>query len=764
MAFSFVPFRSRIRTVSSSSTASKGECVPEARGISYEDWTDFAGQVQTLQGIESASSTNPGAMTIVATDGPPTQIGVARISHGLFTMLGARPMLGRGFLPEEDRVGGEKVVVIGYGFWRDRTGSDPEIVGQTLRLDGEAYTVVGVMPEEFDWLGGQLWLPLDPGHAGDGRGMHRLLPLARLKDGVSLDQADAEVKAIAARLEAEYPETNTDRSARVEPIAETMVGNARTPVLMLFGATLVVLLIAGVNVANLLLARAAPREREVAIRATLGAGRGRLARQLLTESLVLSVIGGLLGVALAFLGVKGLLAAAPAGLPRLDGVTVDLPVLAFALALAIATGLACGLLPALGASRLDLSSSLKEGTGRLTGGQRHGRWSDILVVFEVGVAVVLVGAAGLLLRSFVELRSVDAGFHEHQVVAVPLSVKGDIFNPERVTPFYEELLARVRDLPDVEAAALGYQPPLEGGWETSFEIPGVHERPEGQRPEARIRPVTPEYFRTVGIPLLEGREFDERDVADGPGVVVIDESFARAFFEGRKPLEHSIRKANWWGEDRPREYRIVGVVGDVKMDGMAEATPWAMYFLHDQWPFSDMYLFARTAGDPHAVVPAIRDAVWVLEPEMPVENIETFTEMRSAAVAEERFQTLLVLGFAGLALVLACVGVFGVLSHAVAQRGGEIGIRMAVGARAADVVRLVIGKGVRLVALGLGLGLAATFAVTRFIRSLLFEVSPTEPATLGAATLLLALVALSACAIPALRASRQDPVRALRTE
>jgi len=732
--------------------------------MSYADWTDFVDQAQSVEDIEAASATNPGAMTIAVEGAPPTQIEVARVSHGLFATLGVRPVLGRGFLPEEDQPGGARVVVLGHGFWRDRTGADPEIVGQTLRLDGEAYTVVGVMPEGFDWLEAQLWLPLDPGHADDGRGMHRLLPVARLQDGVSLDQADAEMKAIAARLAAEYPETNTDRSARLEPIAETIVGNARTPVLMLFGATLVVLLIAGVNVANLLLARAAPREREVAIRATLGAGRGRLARQLLTESLVLSLIGGLIGVGLAFLGVKALLAAAPAGLARLDGVAVDLPVLVFAVALALVTGLACGLLPAIGATGTDLHSALKEGTGRQTGGRRHGRWADALVVFEVGVAVVLIGAAGLLLRSFVELRSVDAGFHEREVVAVPLSLKGDIFNPERVTPFYDELLARVRDLPQVEAAALGYQPPLEGGWETSFEIPGVHERPEGQRPEARIRPVTPGYFRTVGIPLLQGREFDERDAADGPGVVIINESLARTFFEGRDPLEHSIRKSNWWGADRPREYRIVGVVGDVKMDGMAEPTPWAMYFLHDQWPFSDMYLFARTAGDPHAVVPAIRDAVWALEPEMPVENIQTFTEMRSSAVAEERFQTLLVAGFAGLALLLACVGVFGVLSHAVSQRGGEIGIRMAVGARAADVVRLVVGKGIRLVAIGLVLGLAGTIAVTRFIRSLLFEVSPTEPSTLGAAALLLAVVALSACAIPAVRASRQDPVRALRTE
>ena len=732
--------------------------------MSYEDWKDFVDQVQTVDGIEVASRSNPGAMTIVSESGPPTQIDVARVSHGLFAMLGAQPLLGRGFLPEEDQIGSARAVVIGHGFWRDRTGADAEIVGKSLRLDGEVHTVVGVMREGFDWLEAELYLALDPGHAEDGRGRHTLLPLARLGPGVSLEQADAEMKAISARLEAEYPETNTDRSARVEPIAETIVGNARTPVLMLFGATLVVLLIAGVNVANLLLARAAPRAREVAIRATLGAGRGRLARQLLTESLVLALLGGLLGVGLAFLGVKLLLAAAPAGLPRLDDVAVDLRVLGFALGLAVASGLACGLLPAFGASQPDLHSSLKEGTGRQTGGRRHARWSDALVVFEVGFAVVLVGTAGLLLRSFVELRSVDPGFHERQVVSLPLSLKGDTFNPERVIPFYDELLARVRSFPDVEAAALGYYPPLEGGWETSFDIPGVHERPQGQRPEARIRPVTPGYFQTVGIPLLQGREFDARDVADGPGVVVINESLARTFFEGRDPLEHSLRKGNWWGEDRQSEYRIVGVVGDVKMDGMAEATPWAMYFLHDQWPFSDMYLLVRTAGAPYPTVPAIRDAVWALEPDMPVENVQTFTEMRSEAVAEERFQTLLVVGFAGLALVLACVGVFGVLSHAVAQRGGEIGIRMAVGARAVDVVRLVVGKGVRLVALGVALGLAATFGVTRFIRSLLFEVSPTEPMALAPATLLLAFVALSACAVPAVRASRQDPVKALRTE
>lgn len=732
--------------------------------MSYDDWRDFVDQAETVQGMEVASRSNPGAMTIVAENRPPTQIAVARVSHGLFTMLGVHPVLGRGFLPEEDRIGGERVVVISHGFWRDRTGADPAVVGQSLRLDAEAYTIVGVMPEGFGWLEAEVWLPSDPGHAEDGRGMHRLLPLARLGPGVSLDQADAEMKAIAARLETEYPETNTDRSARVEPIAETIVGTARTPVLMLFGATVVVFLMAAVNVANLLLARAAPRAREVAIRATLGAGRRRLARQLLTESLVLGVLGGLLGIGLAFVGLKVLLAAAPEGLPRLDEVSLDVAVLGFALGASLVTGLACGLLPALGASQPDLHSSLKEGAGRHSAGRRHGRWSDTLVVFEMAFAVLLVAAAGLLLRSFVELRSVDPGYYQEHVISVPLSLRGDTFNPERVNPFYDGLLARVSTMPGVEAAALGYYPPLQGGWETSFDIPGVHERPAGQRPEARIRPVTPGYFQTVGIPLLQGREFDERDVADGPGVVIINEAMARAFFEGRDPLEHSIRKANWWGEDRPTEYRIVGVVGDVKMDGMSEATPWAMHFLHDQWPFSDMYLFVRTAGTPLSLVPAIREAVWALEPEMPVENVQTFYEMRSEAVAEERFQTLLVLGFAGLALVLACVGVFGVLSHSVAQRSGEIGIRLAFGARAEDVVRLIMRKGVVLVGLGVALGVVAALGVTRYIRSLLFGVSPTEPLTLASATLLLVFVALSACAIPAVRASRLDPMRALRTE
>jgi len=347
---------------------------------------------------------------------------------------------------------------------------------------------------------------------------------------------------------------------------------------------------------------------------------------------------------------------------------------------------------------------------------------------------------------------------------VPLTYTGESsFDAAGVTRFYDDVLERVRAQPGVEQASLAYMRPLDGGWESSFVIPGLLEPPEGERPEARIRPVTPGYFATAGIPLLRGREFADSD-EDGPGVAIVNETFARTFLEGRNPLDYSIGKNNWWGEDRPTEYRIVGVVADVKMDGLAEQTPWAMYLLHDQWPLSDMYLFARAAGDPLSIVPALREAVHAVDPDVPFQDVRTLQDLRSENLARERFETFLVGAFAFLAVLLACVGVFGVLSYAVSRRTAELGVRMALGARAGDVLRLVAGKGAVLVTIGTMLGLGAALGLTRLLEGLLFGVSPTEPATLAVSTGTLVVVALAASVLPALRAARLDPVRALRAE
>jgi predicted permease len=386
------------------------------------------------------------------------------------------------------------------------------------------------------------------------------------------------------------------------------------------------------------------------------------------------------------------------------------------------------------------------------------------VVAEVTVAVLLVAAAGLLLHSFANLRDVDPGFTSGAVVTVPIAYTGeDPFDAAAVTRFYDDLLESVRAQPGVERASLAYMRPLDGGWESSFVIPGVLEPPQGERPEARIRPVTPGYFGTVGIPLLRGREFTSADEA-GPGVAIVNETFARTFLAGRDPLDQSIGKNNWWGEDRPAEYRIVGVVADVKMDGLAEETPWAMYLLHDQWPMSDMYLFVRADGDPLGIVPSLRTAIHAVDPNVPFENARTLADLRSEDLSRQRFQTLLVGAFGSLAVLLACVGVFGVLSHAVTRRTAELGVRMALGARAGDVLRLVAGRGAVLVAVGVLLGLGAAVGLTRLLGGLLFGVSPTDPVTLAVSTGILVVVALVASVLPALRASRLDPVKALRAE
>lgn len=732
--------------------------------MSYDDWIDFKAQSRTLETIAVFSATNPGQMRVHADDGPPVHVAVARATPDFFHTLGVPLLLGRSFSPEEDTPGGPRVVILSEGYWRDAFGADPEVLGRDVRLNEAPYRVVGVASARLDFLGPRIWLPLEPGHVEDGRGMHRLIPVARLAPGVAFEEADSEVATIAARLADEYPETNTDRSARVEPVADRLVGAVRTPMLVLLAAVGVVLLIAAVNVANLLLARVAPREREVAVRASIGAGRGRLIRQLLTESLVLSMLGGALGVGLAVFGVRLLVAGAPEGIPRLTDVAVNGRVLLFSLGLIVLTGLACGVLPALTASRPDLAAALKQGGDRTASGRRRGLWADGLVVAEVSVAVLLVAVAGLLLHSFVKLQKVDPGFTADRVVSVPISYTGeDPFDADAVTRFYDEVLQRVRAQAGVERASLAYMRPLDGGWESSFVIPGVLEPPQGERPEARIRPITPGYFATAGIPLLRGREFIPAD-AGGPGVAIVNETFARTFLDGRDPLDHSIGKSNWWGPDRPTEYRIVGVVADVKMDGLSEETPWAMYLLHDQWPMSDMYLFVRAETDPLAIVPALRTAIHSVDPDLPFENVRTLADLRRENLSRERFQAFLIGAFASLALLLACVGVFGVLSYSVSRRTAELGVRMALGARATDILRLVAGRGAALVALGSLLGLAAAVGLTRLVASLLFGVSPTEPATLAVSTGILVIVALAASVLPALRASRLDPVRALRAE
>jgi predicted permease len=734
---------------------------------SYPDFVDFEAQVESFEGL--AAWSNAGA-TLTGYGGEPVRIQLRRVTHDLFPLLGLAPDLGRGILEEEDQVGAEPVALLRHGFWTNRLGGDPDIVRGKLVLDGRAHTVVGIMPERFRFGDADLFIPLAQEHAEDSRGSHRILPVARLKPDVTIDQADSEVRAVAARLEEEYPEHNSNRSAYIEPLHQAIVGQVSSTIWVVFGLVGLVLAIACANVANLFLARTAERGRDVAIRRALGGGQRHILRQLGTESLVLGGLGGAAGVILAVIALGALKTLAPAGIPRMEDVQLSGIVLTFAAGLTLLTGLTFTLPPALQAMRVDLQARLKQG-GRSAAGTRGKKLPEGVVILEVALAMIAVVAAGLLLNSFLELQRVDAGFTRDSVLVVPLSLPEGAYwtqsDPEedgsRVIAFYEEARRRVAAVPGVESVAAAYMHPLSGGWESSFQIPGVIEAPQGQRPEARIRPVTPAYFETVGMRLLKGRDFAEQDRFGSPGVVIVNESFAETFFPGGEPLGHRVARMAWWA-GQPEEYEIVGVVGDVKMDGLDEAVPTALYFPHAQFPFSDLNLVVAAETDPQALLPAIQEATWEIDPNLPIENVSTLGEIRSGSVATERFRTLLVALFASVALLLSAIGIYGVISYSVVRRTRELGLRVSLGAQVADVLWLIVRQGMTVTVIGLAVGAAAALFVTDLLSSLLFGVSPTDLATFLVVAGIFGAVALAACLVPAWRATRVDPVIALRAE
>ncbi len=704
--------------------------------------------------------------TLIRSDNEPQQITIVTASHQLFPMLGATPFLGRIYDAQDDVVGGSAMIVLSHQLWVSRFGADESIVGRQLTIDGLSVEVIGVMAAEFAYPSATVhaWVPIQMGPTSFHRGVHNFRVIARLAPGVSLDRAQANVTSIAASLEEEYPDENQGRGMWVQSLMDATVGSVRPALTVLLAAVGFVLLIACVNVANLFFARATVREREVALRTALGADRGRLLRQFLTESVVVGVSGGLVGLLFAFGGVRALIALGPATLPRLLNVTIDARVLSFAMLVSVGTGLLFGLIPALQASNPDLQAPLKEGTRAPVASGRH-RARHVLVVTEVALAVVLVTGAGLLIRTFWQLQQVDPGFTETKVLLANVQLPaarypqsfGNFDAPE-VTAFHQQVKERIAGLPGVEAVALAVHHPMHPGWTSRFTVDGRPPVPAGEQEEARINPVSHEYFRTVGIPIARGRGFTERDRGDAPPVVIINETFARRHFRDQDPVGQRL---SFWGSSR----EIVGVVGDVKSRGLGNDIRQGWYTPIAQMPFGGFALVIRTTDEePLAMLPLVQQAVNTLDADLPLFGVTTLRDRLSLSVAQPRFNMLLLGVFAGVAMALAAVGIYGVMSYAVSQRIHEIGVRISLGASAADVMKQIVGQGLGLAGVGVVLGIAASLLLTRAMSSLLFGVGSTDFATFATVPLVVGLLAIVATYLPARRASRVDPMVSLRSE
>jgi putative ABC transport system permease protein len=734
---------------------------------SYPDFADWKGQNQVFD--EMAAFRSKG-LTLTGA-GEPERLQGARVSASFFPLLGVKTSLGRTFLPEEDKPKAERVVVISHGLWQRRFGGDANIIGQSLTLDAQSYTVVGVLAAGFDFPieieKADVWSPLAlDGQLLEQRGAHFLKVIARLKPGVSPQTAQAEITTIASRLEQQYPEDDTDRIVTLYSLYDHLVGGIRPALLVLLGAVGFVLLIACSNVANLLLARAAARQKEIAIRMALGASRGRIVRQLITESLILAFIGGGAGLLLALWGVESLIALSPANLPRLSGIGVDGWVLGFTLLISVMTGIIFGLAPALKASRPDLNDALKEGGRGSTEGFSGRRLRNLLVVSEMALALVLLISAGLLIRSFLQLQQVNAGFDPANVLTMSVQLPESKYEQGvQVSAFFEQTLERIAALPGVESAGGITTLPLSGNsMRTTFTVQNRPAPVPGQEPLAQLRAVTPGYFRTLRIPLLRGEEFTENYKKDRPGRIIINDTMARRFFPDEDPIGLRLSIGLGIDDNDPTAWEIIGIVGDVRHASLdAEPIP-EMYVPHSQqsWPF--LTLVVRSSSDPMALAGPVRSQILALDNDQPVSGIRSMEGMVSASIAQPRFYLLLLSIFAALALVLATVGIYGVLSYSVTQRMHEIGIRMALGAKQSDVIKLVVGQGMMLALVGVAIGLVSAFVFTRLMSSMLYGVSATDPVTFAALALLLTAVALLASYIPARRATKVDPMIALRYE
>ncbi len=734
--------------------------------MSGGNFQDYREQNSTLGGLALYTRQD----LELSQDDKPERLAALRVSAGFFELLGAQPLLGREFRREDELPDNNQVVILSHGLWQRRFNGDPNIVGRVISLSGRPFTVVGVAQQGLQHVGGD-YRSMPHGESVDawwpvalrpqaGRGAHFLNAVGRLKPGVSVAQAESDFNVIAERLAQQFPNSNQGWRIAIQPLHEEIAGRARTTLLALLGAVFFVLLIACVNVANLLLARATAREREIAVRSAVGAGRRRIVRQLLTESLLLAMVGAAAGILLAQWAIDALRALGQEQLPRLQAVNIDGRILLFTLGVTVVTGVLFGLAPALQAGQFNLNALLKEG-GR-GGGQRR-RLRDALVVTEVALALALLTGAGLLIRSFWKLQQTDPGFNPERVLTASLTLPGARYgDAPNVASFQRQLLDRVTALPGVQSAGATSDLPWTGYDENAgFTIEGKT-FPPNDGPSARYHYVSSDYFRTIGVPLIAGRFFNADDRQDAQLALLINRSMAERYWPGESAVGKRLTFSS-----QPKEkdwYTIVGVVGDVKDFPHSPAAAPAFYWATTQLTPRQLILAVRFSADPLNLIEAVRGEVRALDKDLPLADAQTLETIAATAVAGRRFTLWLVGFFALTAMALAAIGIYSVLSYLVAQRTREIGLRMALGAQLGNVLKLVIRQGMTLVLLGIASGMAAAFALTRLIKGLLFEVSATDPLAFALAAALLALVALLACYIPAWRATKVDPMVALRHE
>ncbi len=755
--------------------------VLDEMSISYPNFTDWRNQNHVFEkiGVYNRNSYN------LTGSGEAERILTAQCSADLFSALRASALVGRLFTNDEDKPGAARVAVLSYALWQRRFGGQMSVLNQPITLNGRPYTVIGVMPPDYAFPNRvEMWVPVGPLSDDPNwkqRGNHPgLYAVARLKPGMTQAQAQADMNTIATNLNKQYPDSNGLNGIRIRTLTEIVVGSTVKDTLwILFGAVSFVLLIACANIANLLLARATARRKEMAIRAAMGAGRWRIARQLLTESLLLAVVGGAAGLVIAQLAIKFILYVSPTAIPRSREITVDWRVLAFTLGVSVVTGILFGLVPALQAGEVDVHETLKE-AGRGTSARHWLRSS--LVIVEVATTMVLLIGAGLMIRSFYRLQNVNPGFSYENLTSFTVALPQKKYPTEdQQGAFFKSLVQNLRTLPGVQSVGAASGLPLgNNGWQTSFLVDGRPKPPPADTPLMEACTVTPDYFRAMNIPLLHGRYFNDHDdrsflagkdlsklndgerLISGANVIIVDDEFAKRYWPGEDAVGKRIR----FGTDASAPLlEVVGVVGRVKMESLSgDSNRVQGYFSFAQIPFLGMTIVVKGNGDPNQLIASARNQVKALDPDQPIYNIRTMDEIRGEAVAPQRLNLLLLSIFAGIAFVLAIVGIYGVMSYAVTQRTHEIGIRMAIGAQPRDVFRMILGQGMFLTGMGMIAGLLGAFALTRLMATMLFSVKPTDPVTFASVAVLLILVALLACYIPGRRATKVDPVNSLRYE